>query len=62
MALVKNINNLKSVNVFSFCEDGKGNIEINFNIEEAGDYKLEISKDDLKSMTLLSKMSEMLNK
>ena len=31
-----------------FCEDGKGNIEINFNIDEAGDYKLEISKDDVK--------------
>ena len=61
MALAKNINNLKSVNVFSFCEDCKGNIEINFNIDEAGDYKLEISKDDLKSMVLLSKMSEMLN-
>lgn len=62
MAIPKNINNLKDIEIYTYNENEKGNIEINFNIKDPGDHKLEISNDTLKSMMLTSVISKELNK
>ena len=58
MALAKNINNLKDVGIFSFCDDDKGNIEIHFNVDHAGDYKIKLTQADLQAMQLITKLNK----
>ena len=60
MAIINDLSNVKDIGLYGYCDDGKGNIEINFRIDEAGNYKLIISEKDLNSMNRFSKLGKIL--
>lgn len=58
--IVNNINNLQDIECYSYCDDGKGNIEILFKISDESQYKLVILEKDLKTMSRLCKLGKLL--
>lgn len=59
MAISDNFNNIKNIGLYSFDDDGNGNIQIYFKINQEN-YKLIISKKDLKCMNRISALGKML--
>ena len=60
MAIANDLSNVKDIGLYGYCDDRKGNIEINFRIDKIGNYKLTISEKDLKTMNRFSKLGKML--
>ena len=58
--IVNNINNLQDIECYSYCDDGKGNIEILFKQSDDSQYKLVILEKDLKTMSRLCKVGKLL--
>lgn len=58
MAIPKNINNLKDIEIYIYDTNEKGDIDISFHINEPGDYKIKVNNNTLKSMELLSKINK----
>lgn len=58
--IVNNINNLQDIECYSYCDDGKGNIEILFKLSDDSQYKLVILEKDLKTMSRLCKVGKLL--
>lgn len=58
--IVNNINNLQDIECYSYCDDGKGNIEILFKLSDDSQYKLVILEKDLKTMSRLCKLGKLL--
>ena len=51
--IFNDLSKLKDVEFYSYCDDGKGNIEIMFRISDEEQYRLIITEKDLKSMCKL---------
>lgn len=62
MSIPVGFKNVKEVGIYCFSDDNEGNIDVNFNIKEAGDYTLKITKKNLRSMQSFSKIGEALGK
>mgnify|MGYP001160570390 CR=1 FL=1 len=60
MAIAKNVKNLKEVDLYGYCDDGDGNIEVTFHINTPGDYRLLIPEKNLKSMNRFSILGKQL--
>ena len=45
MAIPKNINKLKDIEIYIYDTNEKGDIEISFNINEQGDYKRKVNNN-----------------
>jgi len=58
--IVNNINKLQDIECYSYCDDGKGNIEILFKLSDESQYKLVILEKDLKTMSRLCKLGKVL--
>lgn len=60
--MVDDLSTIKDIDIYGYCDDKKGNIEINFRVLEGGNYRLMISERDLKSMVKFSKLGKLINK
>ncbi|MBO3443398.1 hypothetical protein [Clostridium sp. CCUG 7971] len=60
MSIVDNINELKEVGLYSYCDYNYRDIEINFNVNEPNNYKLEISNKELTKMKGFTKLGLLL--
>ena len=58
--IVNDLSKLKDIELYSYCDDGKGNIEIMFRISDEEQYKLVIVEKDLKTMSRLSKLGKLI--
>lgn len=58
--IVNDLSKLKDIEYYSYCDDGKGNIEIMFRISDEEQYKLVIFEKDLKIMNKLSKLGKLI--
>lgn len=56
MGLPNSIGNLKDVGLYSYGVERNGDIELNFKIDEPGDYKLIITAKDINRMNDTSEM------
>ena len=56
--IVNDLNKLKDIEFYSYCDDGKGNIEIMFRISDEEQYRLIITEKDLKSMLMFSRLGK----
>lgn len=61
MALVDDLSNVNEIDLYSYCDDSKGNIEVNFRVDKEGNYKLIITEKDLKSMLGFSRLGKLIN-
>lgn len=44
--MVDDLSTIKDIDIYGYCDDKKGNIEINFRVLEGGNYRLMISERD----------------
>ena len=58
--IVNDLSKLKDIEHYSYCDDGKGNIEIMFRISDEEQYRLVITEKDLKSMCRFSKLGKLI--
>ena len=58
--IVNDLSKLKDIEHYSYCDDGKGNIEIMFRISDEEQYKLVIVEKDLNTMSRLSKLGKLI--
>ncbi len=56
MALPNSTNNLKNIGLYSYGAEKNGDIELNFKINEPGDYKLTITAKEINRMKSTSEM------
>ena len=56
--IVNDLSKLKDIEHYSYCDDGKGNIEIMFRISDEEQYRLIVTEKDLKSMLKVSKLGK----
>lgn len=56
MALPNSIDNLKDIGLYSYGARKNGDIELNFKIDEPGDYKLIITAKEISRMKGTSEM------
>ena len=56
--IVNDLSKLKDIEHYSYCDDGKGNIEIMFRISDEEQYRLIVTEKDLKSMLKFSKLGK----
>lgn len=61
MPLVNDLNNINEIDLYNYCDDSKGNIELNFRVDKEENYKLIITEKDLKSMSKFSKLGKLIN-
>lgn len=59
MALLNNREPVKEI-PYSYNDDSKGSIEVNFRVKEPGEYKIVITEKDLKTMGNLSLIGKIL--
>lgn len=60
--IVNDLSKLKDIELYSFCDDGNGNIEVMFRISDKEQYRLIISEKDLRAMNNLSKLGKMIKR
>ena len=60
--LVDDLSTIKDIDIYSYNDDNKGNIELNFRVLERGNYRIMISEKDLKSMINFSRLGKLINK
>lgn len=60
--LVDDLSTIKDIDIYSYNDDNKGNIELNFRVLESGNYRIMISEKDLKSMVHFSRLGKLINK
>lgn len=58
--IVNDLSKVKDIDFYSFCDDGKGNIEVMFRITDDQQYRIIISERDLRSMNHLSKIGKLI--
>lgn len=58
--IVNDLSKLKDIECYSYCDDGKGNIEIMFRISDEEQYRLVVTEKDLKSMCRFSKLVKLM--
>lgn len=58
--IVNDLSKLKNIEHYSYCDDGKGNIEIMFRISDEEQYKLVIVEKDLNTMSRFSKLGKLI--
>lgn len=58
--IVNDLSKLKDIEFYSYCDDGKGNIEIMFRISDEEQYRLVVTEKDLKSMCRFSKLGKLM--
>lgn len=58
--IVNDLSKLKDIEYYSYCDDGKGNIEIMFRISDEEQYKLVIVEKDLNTMSRFSKLGKLI--
>lgn len=56
--IVNDLDKLKDIEFYSYCDDRKGNIEIMFRISDEEQYRLVVTEKDLKSMLRFSKLGK----
>lgn len=60
--IVNDLSKLKDIELYSFSDDGNGNIEVMFRISDEQQYRLIISEKDLRAMNNLIKLGKILMK
>lgn len=60
--IVNDLSKLKDIEIYSFSDDGNGNIEVMFRISNEQQYRLVISEKDLRAMNNLSKLGKLLKR
>lgn len=60
--LVDDLSTIKDIDIYSYNDDNKGNIELNFRVLESGNYRIMISEKDLKFMIKFSRLGKLINK
>ena len=58
--IVNDLSKLKDIEYYSYCDDGKGNIEIMFRISDEEQYRLLITEKALDSMNRFSKLGKLI--
>ena len=56
MSLPNGLENLIDIGIYCYSADRNGNIELNFKVEEPGNYKLVITEKEIKRMKSTSDM------
>lgn len=60
--IVNDLSKLKDIEYYSYCDDGKGNIEIMFRISDKEQYRLVIVEKDLKNMCKFSELGKLIQR
>lgn len=60
--IVNDLSKLKDIELYSFSDDGNGNIEVMFRISDEQQYRLIISEKDLRAMNNLIKLGKIIER
>lgn len=60
--IVNDLSKLKDIELYSFSDDGNGNIEVIFRISDEQQYRLIISEKDLRAMNNLIKLGKIIER
>lgn len=60
--IVNDFSKLKDIELYSFSDDGNGNIEVMFRISDEQQYRLIISEKDLRAMNNLIKLGKIIER